>query len=189
MTYGKYTYGTIAQPRYHRPLAELKVGKFCSIATEVKVWLDSNHRTDWVSTYPFGHTHPNVFNSFNGEGHPSTKGDIIIGNDVWIATNVTIMSGVTIGDGAVIAANSHVVKNVEPYAVVGGNPAKLIKLRFTPEQIKSLLEIKWWDWPDEKINKFAPLLCNPNIDAFIQAAEQAEQAEKAEKAEQAVEAS
>ena len=170
MTYGKYTYGTINHYTKNFPgPAVLKVGKFCSIA-DVRMLLTTNHRTDWVSTYPFGHIHQNVFNSFNGEGHPNSKGDIIIGNDVWIASGVTIMSGVTIGDGAVIAANSHVVKNVEPYALVGGNPGRLIKLRFTTEQIKSLLEIKWWDWPDEKINEFAPLLCNPNIDAFIQAA-------------------
>jgi virginiamycin A acetyltransferase len=103
-------------------------------------------------------------------GHPSTKGDVIIGNDVWIGANVTIMSGVTIGDGAVIANNSHVVKNVEPYSLVGGNPAKLIKYRFTPEQIEKLLKIKWWYWDDKKINKFTPLLCNDNIDKFINSA-------------------
>jgi serine acetyltransferase len=80
------------------------------------------------------------------------------------------MSGVTIGDGAVIANNSHVVKNVEPYSLVGGNPAKLIKYRFKPEQIKKLLEIKWWYWDDKKINTFTPLLCNTNIDDFIEAA-------------------
>jgi virginiamycin A acetyltransferase len=78
------------------------------------------------------------------------------------------MSGVTIGDGAVIANNSYVVKNVEPYSLVGGNPAKLIKYRFTKEQIEKLLEIKWWDWDDEKINDFTSLLCNENIDEFIQ---------------------
>ena len=77
------------------------------------------------------------------------------------------MSGVTIGDGAVIACNSHVVKNVEPYSIVGGNPAKLIKYIFTPEQIEKLLEIKWWNWDDAKINEFTPLLCNTNIDDFI----------------------
>ena len=95
---------------------------------------------------------------------------MIIGNDVWISANVTIMSGITIGDGAVIAHNSHVVKNVEPYSVIGGNPAKLIKYRFTPEQIEKLLEIKWWNWDDEKINEFTPLLCNNNIDEFIKLA-------------------
>jgi acetyltransferase-like isoleucine patch superfamily enzyme len=104
--------------------------------------------------------------------HPNykiTKGDVIIGNDVWISSNVTIMSGVTIGDGAVIANNSHVVKNVEPYSLVGGNPARLIKYRFTQEQIEQLLEIKWWLWDDEKISAFTPLLCNSDIDEFIKA--------------------
>ena len=92
---------------------------------------------------------------------------MVIGNDVWIADNVTIMSGVHIGDGAVIANNSHVCKDVAPYTIVGGNPAKLIKKRFKEEQIEKLMEIKWWDWTDEEINKVAPALCNPDIDGFI----------------------
>ena len=149
--------------------AKLVVGNFCSIAGNVNIYLGGNHRTDWVTTYPFGHINQHIFNNFNGQGHPATKGDVIIGNDVWIAQNVTIMSGVTIGDGAIIANNSHVVKNVEPYSIVGGNPAKLIRYRFTTEQIKKLLEIKWWGWDDEKINKFTPLLCNEDIDNFINA--------------------
>jgi virginiamycin A acetyltransferase len=125
---------------------------------------------DRVTTYPFGHINQNIYNGFDGKGHPSTKGDVTIGNDVWIGANVTVMSGINIGDGAVIANNSHVVKNVEPYSIVGGNPAKFIKYRFTPEQIEKLLEIKWWNWDDEKINKYAPLLCNENIDEFIKCA-------------------
>ena len=77
------------------------------------------------------------------------------------------MSGITIGDGAVIANNSHVVKNVESYSIIGGNPAKLIKYRFTNEQIEKLLKIKWWYWDDKKINEKTSLLCNNNIDDFI----------------------
>ncbi len=166
MSYGKYTYG---RPSIHswNEGTKLEVGNFCSIASNVHVYLGGNHRIDWVTTYPFGHIHQDVFNNFNGDGHPSTKGDIIIGNDVWIGDNVVIMSGVTIGDGAVIANNSHVIKNVEPYSLVGGNPAKFIKYRFNKEQIDKLLEIKWWYWDDEKINKFSPILCNNNIDEFI----------------------
>jgi acetyltransferase-like isoleucine patch superfamily enzyme len=169
MSYGKYTYGT-PTILWENSDAKLVVGNFCSIAGNVNIYLGGNHRTDWVSTYPFGHIHQNIFNIFNGQGHPSTKGDVIIGNDVWIGNNVTIMSGVTIGDGVVIANNSHVVKNIEPYSLVGGNPAKLIKYRFTPEQIEKLLEIKWWYWDDNNINKFTPLLCNNNIDQFIKSA-------------------
>jgi acetyltransferase-like isoleucine patch superfamily enzyme len=169
MSYGKYTYGT-PNILWQNDKAKLTVGNFCSIASNVTIYLGGNHRTDWVTTYPFGHMHQQVFSSFNGSGHPSTKGDVIIGNDVWIGGNVVIMSGVKIGDGAVIANNSHVVKDVEPYSLVGGNPAKHIKYRFTPEQIEKLLEIQWWHWDDNKINRFVPLLCNNNIDAFIESA-------------------
>ena len=170
MSIGKHTYGTENLRIYYPESAKLYIGNFCSIASNVNIFLGGNHRQDWVTTYPFGHIHQNIFNNFNGQGHPTTKGDIIIGNDVWIAQNVTIMSGVKIGDGAIIANNSHVVKDVEPYSIVGGNPAKFIKYRFTSEQIEKLLEIKWWNWDDEKINKFTPLLCNENIDDFIKIA-------------------
>lgn len=166
MTVGKYTYGS-PQIYWKNGNSRLVVGKFCSIAKNVKIYLGGNHRIDWVTTYPFGHIHQKTFNKFNGAGHPHTKGNVIIGNDVWIGDNVTIMSGVTIGDGAVIANNSHVVKHVEPYSLIGGNPAKLIKYRFTPQQIEQLLKIKWWFWDDAKINRFTPLLCNTNIDEFI----------------------
>lgn len=171
MSYGKGTY-YINEIQTHSwgEGSKLVVGNFCSIAENVNVYLGGNHRTDWVTTFPFGHIHQHIFNNFNGVGHPTSKGDVIIGNDVWIGSNVTIMSGVTIGDGAVIANNSHVVKNVEPYSLVGGNPAKLIKYRFTPEQIEKLLEIKWWYWEDSKINEYTPMLCNPDIDNFIKTA-------------------
>jgi acetyltransferase-like isoleucine patch superfamily enzyme len=166
MSYGRHTYGGIQTHSWGEG-SKLTVGKFCSIAGNVHVFLGGNHRYDWVTTYPFGHVNKEVFNGFDGKGHPATKGDVVISNDVWIGENVTIMSGVHIGDGAVLANNSHVVKNVEPYSLVGGNPAKLIKYRFTPTQIKKLLEIKWWDWDDTKINNMTHLLCNENIDEFI----------------------
>ena len=168
MIIGKYTYGTenIKIKKWCNNW-KVVIGNFCSIADNLTIFLGGNHRTDWVTTFPFGHIYTNEFNTFNGVGHPSSNGDVIIGNDVWIGSGVTIMSGVTIGDGAVIAANSHIVKNVEPYSIVGGNPAKLIKFRFTTEQIQKLLEIRWWFWEDDKINKYVPLLCQPDINIFI----------------------
>jgi len=166
---GKHTYGLDNIKVFHwGENAQLKIGAFCSVAGNCSIYLGGNHRTDWITTYPFGHVNRHIFTNFDGKGHPKTNGDVIIGNDVWIGNNVTIMSGITIGDGAVLAANSHIVKNVEPYSIVGGNPAKFIKYRFSKELIEHLLKIKWWSWDDEKINSLLPLLCsNDYIDDFI----------------------
>ena len=161
----KYSYGN-PYILWNNKDAKLKIGKFCSIASNVKIYLGGNHNVKHITTYPFGHIHKDIF-PFNNVHHPSTNGDVIIGNDVWIADNVTIMSGVKIGDGAIICNNSHVVKDVMPYSLTGGNPAKHIKYRFTEEQIQKLLLIKWWDFPEEKLNKYLNLLCNENIDNFI----------------------
>lgn len=168
MSVGKHTYGhNYINTHFEFDGGKLIIGNFCSIGYNVNVWLGGAHNTQWVTAYPFGHINQNVFNGFNGVGHPKKKGDVIIGNDVWIGANATIMPGINIGDGAVIANNSHVVKNVEPYSIVGGNPATLIRYRFTTEQIEQLLRIKWWDWADDKINTHVHLLCNKNIDDFI----------------------
>jgi acetyltransferase-like isoleucine patch superfamily enzyme len=166
MSVGKYSYGR-PNINWNNNDAELIIGNFCSIANGVNIYLGGNHRIDWITTYPFGHIHKNIFNKFDGIGHPSTKGNVFIGNDVWIGANSTIMSGIKIGDGSVIANNSHVVKDVEPYSIVGGNPAKHIRYRFTQEQIKELSDIQWWYWEDEKINEFTKILCNNDIDDFI----------------------
>ena len=171
MLIGKYTYyGNMPQTHWGNEKATLVIGSFCSIASNLQVYLGGNHMTNWVTTYPFGHKNTDKFNKFIADGKIVTNGDVIIGNDVWIGDDVTIMSGVTIGDGAVIAKNSHVVKNVDPYSIVGCNPSKLIKYMFSPDQIEQLLNIKWWCWDEEKINKYTPLLCNDNIDEFIKSA-------------------
>ena len=134
----------------------------------VKIFLGGNHRTDWVSTYPFSEF-DNIFeNASSFKGHPATKGDIIIGNDVWIGFGVTILSGVTIGDGAVIAANSSVARNVNPYEIVAGNPARHIKKRFDEATIEALLQINWWNWDEKKIIQSLPLICSNNIEIFLQ---------------------
>ena len=163
---GRYSYG-MPEIRFPTDYSTLTIGSFCSIASHVAVYLGGEHRTDYVTTYPFGYIHEDTFPLEQPKGKTGTRGDVVIGNDVWIGGQVTIMSGVTIGDGAVIANNSHVVKDVAPYALVGGNPARLIRYRFTAEQIERLLEIKWWSWTDEKIGRFAGALRHSDIDGFI----------------------
>lgn len=141
--------------------ASLKIGSFCSLATEINIFLGGNHRVDWATTFPFGHIFVDDLGGSEIKGHPATQGDVIIGDDVWIGHGVTVMSGVTIGSGAVLAANATVVKDVEPYTIVGGNPAKALKKRFSDEVIELLLALKWWDLPLEEIKTLAPLLSTP----------------------------
>lgn len=141
----------------------LTVGAYCSIAEGVQIFLGGNHRTDLISTYPFGeilkvHGLP--------KGHNS-KGDVIIGNDVWLGARSTIMSGITIGDGAVIGACSVVSKSVPPYSVVVGNPARVVKKRFSDEEIKTLLEMKWWDWDDSDLRRALPLIMSNNVNGLF----------------------
>lgn len=163
---GKHTYGHESIQVIH-PGSDLIIGNFCSLASNIKVLLGGNHRTDWITTFPFGNIHTNLFNKPVQAGHPSTNGDIIIGNDVWIGHDVTIMSGITIGDGAVIANNSHVITNVKPYSINGGNPATFYYFRFDKDIIDKLLKLKWWDLPDDKINEIIPLLCSNKFDELF----------------------
>ena len=132
---------------------KLKIGKFCSIACGTNFLFNSaNHALDSLSTYPF----PLFFEEWNLEKEKVTeawdnRGDIVIGNDVWIGYEAVILSGVTIGDGAIIGTRAVVTKDVPPYTIVGGVPAKPIRKRFDEKVIKELLKIKWWDWIEEKI--------------------------------------
>ena len=172
MQVGKHTYGhTFINIIWGNP-SQIQIGSFCSIASGCVMVLGGNHRVDWVTTYPFGHIQTNIFNTFNGNGHPSSKGGIIVGNDVWIGMNSTILSGVNIGNGAVVGCNSVVTKDVPPYAVVAGNPARVVKYRFSEENINKLQEIAWWNWSDDKINSIIPLLCNKDINKFIEYCEE-----------------
>lgn len=145
---------------------EISIGRFCSVASGLKLYCGGNHRVDWISTFPFGHIHTKFIKVNAVNGTPSTNGNILIGNDVWIGRDVTILSGVTIGHGAVIASNSHIVKDVEPYSIVGGNPGKLIKFRFEPKQIELLLKMEWWNLPMDLIEKIVPFLCMQESDNF-----------------------
>lgn len=128
---------------------KLKIGKFCSIASGAIFLLAGNqgHNSSWISVYPFSKEEfPNAKDGFK------RKGDTIIGNDVWIGTEAIIMPGVKIGDGAIIGARSVVTKDVSPYTIVGGNPANIIRKRFSDKEIEMLLEIQWWNLEKEKLN-------------------------------------
>ncbi|MGD1947928.1 MAG: CatB-related O-acetyltransferase [Croceivirga sp.] len=130
---------------------KLIIGKFCMIASDVKFIMNgANHLSNTISSYPFAVFGEGWSDAMEGKSYPF-KGNTVVGNDVWIGYNATIMSGVTIGDGAIIAANATVVKDVEPYSIVGGNPAQEIRKRFSEVEIKRLLKVQWWNWPIEKI--------------------------------------
>jgi acetyltransferase-like isoleucine patch superfamily enzyme len=156
---GDYTYGK-PEITYWREDIKLEIGKFCSIGHDVKILMGGNHRPDWVTTYPFPALNSEWPEAKDIEGHPATKGDVIIGNDVWICDRVTILSGVTIGDGAVIGGGAVISKDVGPYSIVAGNPAREIRKRFSEETISNLLTLKWWDWPLEKIRCNMKTLCS-----------------------------
>lgn len=143
---------------------KLIIGKFCMIASGVTFIMNgANHLTEAISTYPFAIFGDGWEGAMTGREYPR-KGDITIGNDVWIGYNATIMAGVTIGDGAIIATNATVVKDVPPYTIVGGNPARAIKRRFDDETIEKLLELQWWNKPLEWITKNVQALTGNELD-------------------------
>ena len=152
---------------YHFPFIgdKLIIGKFCAIARDAKFIMNgANHKMNCFTTYPF---------SIFGNGWEKVqmrkdelplKGDTVIQNDVWIGYDALIMPGVNIGNGSIIASRSVVVNNVEPYSIVGGNPAKIIRKRFSDEVINLLENIKWWNWPIEKITENLEILTNANVE-------------------------
>lgn len=143
----------------------LIIGKFCAIATHVKFIMNgANHKLDGISTYPFPIFGYGWESAMNDLMNLPSKGDIIIGNDVWIGYDSLIMPGVKIGDGAVIAARSVVVKDIPPYTIVGGNPAVPIKQRFSNEEIEILLSVRWWDWEIEKITRNIDVIMNGDVE-------------------------
>lgn len=156
---------------YHYPInpERLIIGKFCSIACGVKFLFNSAHHSQLsLSTYPF----PIFFEEWNLDIQDITtawdnKGDIVVGNDVWIGYEAVIMAGVTLGDGAIIGARAIVTKDVPPYTIVGGVPAKEIRKRFSDDVISTLLTIKWWNWPKEKIARHLSEIQNGQIEKLL----------------------
>ena len=160
---GEWTHGTPVVLSWGEGTT-LRVGRFCSFANNVVILLGGEHRTDWVTTYPFSA----IFRDASGyTGHPRTRGDVVIGHDVWLGLGALILSGVTIGNGAVVGAASVATRGVEPYSIVAGNPARHVRYRFDEHQRQALQQIRWWDRPAERIAKAWPELLCSDIDRFI----------------------
>lgn len=147
---GDHTYG-----RFHvaywegDPPNEVRIASYTSIARGVEFIIGGNHHPEWVSQYPFriSFSLPGAF----ADGQPASRGPITVGHDVWIGRNATVLSGVSIGDGAVIGAGAVVAKDIRPYAIAVGNPAREVRRRFDDDEVERLMQIRWWDWPDEEI--------------------------------------
>jgi acetyltransferase-like isoleucine patch superfamily enzyme len=166
--YPHYKMGTncygVPNVKHEHPDALLTIGSYCSFAKNVQILLGGNHRSDWVSTYRF----PVFFEiAKHIQNSAVTNGDVTIGSDVWLCQNATILSGVTIGHGAVVANGAIVTKDVAPYEIVGGNPAKHIRWRFDESTREALLASAWWDWPEEEILNVVELICSDDIANFL----------------------
>ena len=185
ITVGDYTFydDFVNDPRdfqrnnvlYHYPInrERLVIGKFCSIACGAKFLFNSaNHTLRSLSTYIF----PVLFEEWGLDVARipeawDNRGDIVIGNDVWIGYDAVVLAGVTVGDGAIIAARAVVTKDVPPYTIVGGVPARPIRRRFSDSEIDQLLELKWWDWPEEKIARSIDVIQSGDLEGLKRAAE------------------
>ena len=142
----------------------LRVGSYTSIAAGVRILLGGEHRTDWLTTYPF----PAMMAGLEDiKDYAPSKGDVVIGSDCWICADAMILSGVTIGHGAIVAAGAVVTRDVAPFAVVGGNPCKFIRWRFDEETRQQLLDAAWWDWPMDEVKSVARMLSGSDLDAFL----------------------
>lgn len=142
----------------------LTIGSYCSIASGVQIFLGKNHRTDWVSSYPF----PAFFEEARGiGGYSGSKGDVVIGSDVWLCANCIVLSGINIGHGAVVGAGAVVTRDVTPYSVVAGNPAKHVRWRFEEPIRDALLRAAWWDWSEHEIRSIVTLLCDSDVHTFL----------------------
>ncbi len=166
--YPKYSIGlgSYGMPVVHDWLegSTLTIGAYTSIADDVHIFLGGHHRTDWISCYPFPAF---VAEAQNIEGFGGSRGDVLIGNDVWLASGCTILSGITVGDGAVVAARAVVARDVSPYSIVAGNPARIIGWRFDESTRNALLQAAWWKWPEDEVRRILHLLCSGNLAAFF----------------------
>jgi acetyltransferase-like isoleucine patch superfamily enzyme len=158
--------GTYGMPDVHdwHEGSTLVIGSYCSIADNVHIFLGGQHRIDWISSYPFPVMLPEAAHI---KDFSSTRGDVIIGNDVWLCSHCTILSGVKIGHGAVIASGAIVSRDVPAYAVMAGNPAQHVRWRFDEATREALLASAWWEWPEAEIRQIVGKLCNSDIADFL----------------------
>lgn len=170
ITWGDHSYGTPTLYTFDDDGTRLQVGRYCSIAKEVSILLGGNHPTDRGTTFPF-----RIMWNLGGapDGFPSSKGDITIGNDVWLGFRTTVVSGVTIGDGCIVAAGSIVTKDLPPYSICGGIPARPIRSRFAPEVVDELLALQWWSLPDDVVRALVPVLSGDDPQALLAALREA----------------
>ncbi|WP_296599114.1 CatB-related O-acetyltransferase [Phenylobacterium sp.] len=163
---GPHTYGSPLLRYWASPGGVVcRIGDYTSIADNVQIFMGGYHRHDWVTSYPFP-----AFPEWGAPrnlGHAVGRGDLQIGNDVWLSSHCTLMAGVKVGDGAVVAAHAVVTKDVPPYAIVAGNPARIVRYRFGQELIDALLEIAWWNWPEQRVREYLPLMLSRGVQAFI----------------------
>lgn len=165
---GEFSYGH-PKVRFAGDGRRLAIGKFCSIGDRVEILLGGNHHSEWVTTYPFGALRDIWPEAKRWPAPDISRGDVTIGHDVWIGSDALILSGVTVGHGAVIGARTVVVHDVPPYAVVAGNPAKVVRFRFDEATVDALLSTRWWDLPRSDIVALVPLLQSENVAAVIEA--------------------
>jgi virginiamycin A acetyltransferase len=146
----------------------LIIGRFCSIAAEVRFIMNGgNHAIDWLTTYPFP-----IFGHGWEVAEPAewpNRGDTVVGSDVWLGYGATVMPGISIGDGAIVATGALVTRDVPPYAIVGGNPAALIRFRFDEPTRERLLRVRWWDWDAAKITRNVRAICGGDVGALERA--------------------
>jgi acetyltransferase-like isoleucine patch superfamily enzyme len=166
LTVGRFTYGVPNIEQYIGSETKVTIGSFCSISNDVKIIAGGIHPKNWVSLFPFR-------SSFGLEGAykdgmPFSNGEVVIGNDVWIGSNTTIMSGVIIGHGAIIAAGSIVTKDIDPYSIAMGVPAKSTGKRIPEIYINDMLKIAWWNWDIERIIEQVPYLSSSNVSQFVE---------------------
>lgn len=165
LTIGRHTYGSPRIEVFRGSESKVTIGSFCSISRGVVFVTGGVHPVHWVSTFPF-RIRFGTERAY-ADGMPASNGPIVVGSDVWIGTEAMILSGVSVGHGAVIAARAVVTRDVPAYAIVGGVPARVIKMRFPEDVVKELLRIKWWTWDDERIREVVPLLSSGDVVRFV----------------------